>query len=91
MQTSNYQIQLLSQNQAMKEYTINHALNKVSWLLNRAVIDFICELPEQKSEGDMYIIAASTQTFVDASKKVKKIAIILGTKESVGSWICVRA
>jgi hypothetical protein len=27
----------------------------------------------------------------NASKKVKKIAIILGTKESVGSWICVRA
>jgi len=54
----------------MKEYTINHALNKVSWLLNRAVIDFICELPEQKSEGDMYIIAASTQTFVEMKNKM---------------------
>lgn len=55
MQTSNYQIDLLSQNQAMKEYTINHAFNKVDWLLNRSAIALVQELPEAKAEGDMYL------------------------------------
>lgn len=56
MQTSNYQIDLLSQHQAMKEYTINHAFNKVDWLLNRSAIALVTNLPEDKSEGDMYLL-----------------------------------
>ncbi|MDF3047981.1 MAG: hypothetical protein K0R73_1099 [Candidatus Midichloriaceae bacterium] len=70
MKTLNYQIQLLSQNQAMKEFTINHSLNKISWLLNRAIIDFTAELPAQKSEGDMYIITASNQAPAEMRNKI---------------------
>ncbi len=56
MQTSNYQINLLSQNQAMKEYTINHGFNKVDWLLNRSAIDLVSELPLHSKDGDIYTL-----------------------------------
>ena len=41
----------------MKEYTINHAFNKVDWLLNRSAIALVGELPEDKVEGDIYLLA----------------------------------
>jgi hypothetical protein len=55
MQTINYKLELLTQNQAMKEFNINHAFDKIDWLINRSAIDFINELPIDKSEGE-YII-----------------------------------
>ncbi len=77
MRTSNYQLDLLAQNQAMKEFTINHALDKIDWLINRSAIDFINELPEEKSEGDMYIIYYSEGELREDNNK---LAIYIGER-----------
>jgi hypothetical protein len=55
MQTLNYNLPLISQNQSMKEIAVNESLNRIDCLLNRAVIDIVEALPENTSEGSLYI------------------------------------
>ncbi len=55
MHTQNFNLQLLHQNQSMKEIVINESINKIDYLLNRAVIDFVNSLPVEPEEGDLYI------------------------------------
>ncbi len=55
MHTTNYNLQMLHQNQSMKEIAINDSFNKIDFLINRAVIDFIDTLPIKAEEGDLYI------------------------------------
>ena len=47
---------MLYQNQSMKELAINESLNKIDFLINRAVVDIVATLPTTPSEGDLYIL-----------------------------------
>jgi hypothetical protein len=55
MQTINYNLPLISQNQSMKEISVNESINRIDYLLNRVVIDIVEVLPEDPFEGSLYI------------------------------------
>lgn len=56
--TKNLGLKLLEYNQAQKEIVINEALCLFDSLLNKSVISFVETVPEEKNEGEVYIISA---------------------------------
>lgn len=55
MFTPNYNLPLLYQNQSMKEIVINETINRLDYLLNRVVQDIVNILPENPTDGDLFI------------------------------------
>lgn len=70
MKTKNYAIDFVAQNQAMKELTINNAINKIDFFINRAVHSFIKELPEQCNYYDIFIIKDAGQGLSQHQNKI---------------------
>lgn len=58
MQSSHLKFDLLAQNQAQKEVTVNEALIRIDALLNSGALSMSLTTPRQdNTEGDVYIIA----------------------------------
>jgi hypothetical protein len=57
--TNNLNLKLLEYNQAQKEIVINEAITLFDALLNKSVISFVDKGPENKNDGDVYIISTN--------------------------------
>lgn len=56
MRTENNQFYLLNQNQAAKEAVVNENFITIDALLHRAAKDIVNDLPENPSNGSIYIL-----------------------------------
>jgi hypothetical protein len=59
MYTPNYGLPMLYQNQSMKEIVVNESFYKLDYIINRVVLDFIDEIPDEPFDGDTYILKNS--------------------------------
>ena len=57
MNTTNFNITLLQQNQSMKELTINEIVEKIAAFMNKVAQETVTKLPEQVQHGDLFLIA----------------------------------
>jgi hypothetical protein len=91
-QTNNLKIDLIAQNQAQKEVTINEAIYALEALQNRGVIDKdLATPPSTPADGDTYIVAASpTGAWAGKAKNIayyNQIWRFIAPNEGLTIWV----